>query len=38
MSYFRATGTPVFGFVVTSPIGFKAGVGSALLANVMYIS
>ena len=42
MSFFGATGTPVFGFLVTSPLGFKARVGSALFAifaeaNVMYI-
>ena len=40
MSYFRATGTPVFGFLVMSPLGFKARVGSALfeLWRQMYIS
>ena len=42
MSFFGATGTPVFGILVTSPLGFKARVGSALFAilaqaNVMYI-
>ena len=42
MSFFGATGTPCFGFLVTSPLGFKASVGSALFAifaeaNVMYI-
>ena len=41
MSYFGATGTPVFGFLMMSPLGFKARVGSALFAsqilNVMYI-
>ena len=30
MSYFGATGTAVFGFLVTSPLGFKARVGSVL--------
>ena len=30
MSYFGATGTHWFGFLVTSPLGFKARVGSAL--------
>ena len=41
MCFLGATGTPVFGFLVTSPLGFKARVGSALFAfaevNVMYI-
>ena len=42
MSFSGATGTPCFGFLVTSPLGFKARVGSALFAifaeaNVMYI-
>ena len=42
MSFFEAYGTPCFGFLVTSPLGFKARVGSALFAffaetNVMYI-
>ena len=32
MSFFGVTGTPVFGFLVTSPLGFKARVGSALFA------
>ena len=32
MSYFEAIGTPVFGFLVTSPLHFKTRVGSALLA------
>ena len=40
MSFFGATGTP--GFLVTSTLGFKARVGSALFAifveaNIMYI-
>ena len=40
--FFGATGTPVLDFLVTSPLGFKARVGSALFAifaeaNVMYI-
>ena len=30
MSYFGATGTHVFGFLVMSPLGFKARVGSTL--------
>ena len=42
MSFFGATGT-CFGFLVTSPLGFKARVGSALFAcfeeaDVMYIN
>ena len=41
MSYFRATDTPCFGFLVTSLLSFKARVGSALFAfveaNAMYI-
>ena len=42
MSFFGATGTPFFSFLVRSPLGFKARVGSALFvifaeANVMYI-
>ena len=32
MSYYGATGTPVLDFLVTSPLGFKARVGSALFA------
>ena len=32
MSFFGATGTPVFGFLVKSPLGFKFRVGSALFA------
>ena len=31
MSYFGAAGTPFFGFLVTSPVGFKGRVGSAFL-------
>ena len=39
MSFLGATGTPVFGFLVMSPLGFKTKVGSAVAeANVMYIS
>ena len=42
MSFFWGHWYPCFGFLVTSPLGFKARVGSALLAifaevNVMYI-
>ena len=42
MSFFGDNGTPCFGFLVTSPLGFKARVGSALFAifaeaNVTYI-
>ena len=41
MSYFEAIGTPVLEFLMMSPLGFKARVGSALFAfgeaNVMYI-
>ena len=33
MSFFGATGTPVFGFLVTSPLGFK---GVILFKNVFY--
>ena len=38
MSFFGATGTPVLGFLMTSPLGFKTS-GSAFFveANVMYI-
>ena len=32
LSFCGATGTPCFGFLVTSPLGFKARVGSALFA------
>ena len=42
MSFFGGHWYPCFGFLVTSPLGFKARVGSALFAifaeaNVMYI-
>ena len=42
MSFFWGHWYPCFGFLVTSPLGFKARVGSALFtifaeANVMYI-
>ena len=40
MSFFRATGTPCFGFLVMSPLGFKARMGYLIRiaeANVMYI-
>ena len=39
--FFGATGTPVFGFLVTSPLGFQSQSGFCLIriaeANVMYI-
>ena len=41
MSYFGATGTPVFGFLVASPLGFKARVGCLIHiaeAYVIYIA
>ena len=42
MSFLGGHWYPCFGFLVTSPLGFKARVGSALFAifaeaNVMYI-
>ena len=33
MSFLEATGTPVFGFLVTFPLGFKARVGYALFVH-----
>ena len=39
-SYFDATGTSIFGFLVTSPLGFKARVGCIIFiveVNVMYV-
>ena len=42
MSYFGATGKPGFGFLVTSPLGFKPEwvllIHFFAEANVMYIS
>ena len=32
VSFIGATGSPCFGFLVMSPLGFKARVGSALFA------